>query len=633
MPTRKDILRKLKTALVPTPCVPFFAVFVLYGILQAAYLAVVSWKHEFRLADPLVLASFAEKVVFDFALYYAIAAALLRLTRRAWPAFLFSVLCFGIMAVDTMVYTFSSSLLELQHLSLIQGYSLAGFATWSTVGYAAGLVALLAALFVALRRLCPRATWPSAIRFGLVAVALGLAQIPVHLAEVSKADARYDRVIIVFRNAQLEYASQNPLAAFVNDIVLRGISEELWTMKGSETYRKYMKDYDFVADEYRVARDRKPYQKAIRELDLPIGPRHYPDLGLGEIKRVIVVFAESFSEDLLRCENPKLPLDATPNLCSPRFHDRMFTNMTTSGAPTLQGMTTAFSSHPNYDLPKPTGYRDYLTKLVKRHGFKTLLMRSASRFFADENLVFMKWGFDKITAREDFYERPELRKYIYGWGLEDRVLFDEVVKELERRRDEKTFVTILGTDMHPLNGQCCFTGLEYPPLPGDFRAAFKSAWKFMRAVHHVDFDLSRFIDTLTKKGLLGDDALLVVLADHSCPPNAVTMHIPGHTRDPLGKIPFVVYAPGGEKLKYERGRLASQIDVAPTIAHLMGLPIPEGWWGESLFAAKKDNPAIGFSNGMMLVTMPGGERRIYNLKKRSSVPDELYQLFTTVFVE
>jgi len=633
MPTRNDIFKKMRGAFAVAPTLPFFSILAVYALFEVAYLAVVSWRHEFYLAEPLVLVSFVEKVVFDFALYYAIAASLLRLTKRAWPAFLFSVVYFGIMAADTLVYMFSSSLLELQHLSLIEGYSLEGFVTWSTVGFASGFVALLVVLFLSLRKLERRVVWPSAIRFAVLALALGLAKLPVRLAEATKADERYDKVIIVFHNAQIEYASQNPLAAFVNDIVLRAISDELYTMKGSETYRKYMKDYTFSAEEYRVTRDFASHAKAIRELELPLGPRHYPDLGLDGIKRVIVVFAESFSLDLLSCENPALPLEATPNLCSPRFHDRMFTNLATSGSPTLQGMTTAFASHPNYDLPKPTGYRDYLTKLVKKRGFDTLFMRSASRFFADENLVFKKWGFDKIVAREDFYEREELRKYIYGWGLEDRVLYDEVTKELERRRDDKVFVTVLGTDMHPLHGQCCFTGLEYPKLPGDFKTAFRTAQKFMRAAHHVDYDLARFVDGLEQRGLLGDDALLFILADHACPPNAVTMRIPGHTKEPLGKIPFVVYAPGAKNLKIDKDRLASQIDVAPTIAHLMGLPIPAGWWGESLFADVKKNPAIGYSNGMMQLTMANGERRLYNLKKRDTVPDDIAELFSTVFVE
>jgi phosphoglycerol transferase MdoB-like AlkP superfamily enzyme len=626
----KHIARAAKIALAPTPTRPFFALLAIYAALEAVFLAVVSWKHGFRLLDPLVLLYFAEKLVFDFALYFAIAGALLRLTRRAWPAFLFSVVYFGILAADTLVYYFSSTLLELQHFSLIEGYSLEGFVTPSSVGFAVGLAAALAAIFLTLRRLAPRATWPSAGRLAVVAIALGAARIPSHAAEINKGDERYDKVIVVFRNAQLEYASQNPLAGFVNDVVLRGISEELYTMKGSETYREYMKDYDFVAEDYHLANSFGPHERAIRELALPLGERRYPDLGLGEIRRVIVVFAESFGTDLLRCYNPELPFDVAPNLCSPRFRDRTFDNMIASGTPTLQGMTTAYASHPNYDIQKLTGYQNYLTKVVKAAGFKTLFMRSASRFFADENIVFKKWGFDRIVAREDFYEREELRKYVYGWGLEDRILYDEVVAELKRHRDDKTFVTVLGTDMHPLHGQKHFKHLDYPAPAGDLRQ-FGTARYFMKAVHNVDHDLARFIDRLTAEDLLGEDALLFIVADHSCPPNSVTMKIPGHTRDPLGKIPFVVWAPRGIA-PFENGRLASQIDIAPTIAHLMGLEIPAGWWGESLFAKTKRNPAIGYVNGMMRVTMPDGDRRLFNLKKPGTVPDDINELFHTVFV-
>jgi phosphoglycerol transferase MdoB-like AlkP superfamily enzyme len=626
----RNIAGKAKMALAPTPTRPFFALLAGYALMQAAFLAVVAWKHDFRLRDPLVVLYFAEKLVFDFAVYFAVAGALLRLTRRAWPAFLFSLIYFGIMAADTLVYYFSSTLLELQHFSLIEGYSLEGFVTATSVGFAVGFAAVLVGIFLALRRLAPRATWPSAARFAVLAAALAAAHLPTRASEINKADERYDKVIMVFRNAQLEYASQNPLAGFVNDIVLRAISEELHTMKGSAKYREFMKDYDFIADDYHVAKSFGPYRAAIRELGLPLGERRYQDLGLGELKRVIVVFAESFGTDLLQCRNPELPFDVAPNLCGPRFRDRTFYNMTTSGTPTLQGMTTAYSSHPNYDLQKPTGYPNYLTKLVKAHGYKTLFMRSASRFFADENIVFKRWGFDRIVAREDFYEREELRKYIYGWGLEDRILYDEVVAELARHRDEKMFVTVLGTDMHPLHGQRYFKGLAYPPLPGDF-GVFKTAQHFMTAVNRVDYDLNRFIDRLTEERLLGEDALLVIVADHSCPPNAVTMRIPGHTRSPLGKIPFVVWTQR-DLGPFETGRLASQIDVAPTIAHLMGLPIPAGWWGESLLAKDKRNPAIGYVNGMMQLEMPDGERRLYNLKRPEKVPPGIADLFSTVFV-
>ena len=261
MATLRNIAGKMKSALAPTPTRPFFALLAVYAVLQAAFLATVAWKHGFRVRDPLVVLYFAEKAVFDFALYFAVAAALLRLTRRAWPAFLFSVVYFGVLAADTLVYYFSSTLLELQHFDLIEGYSLEGFVTPISVGFATAFALALAALYLSLKRLAPRASWPSAARFALLAVALGAARIPTRASEVTKEDERYDKVIMVFRNAQLEYASQNPLLGFGNDIVLRGISEELYTMKGSATYREYMKDYDFIAQDYSIANSFAPYRR------------------------------------------------------------------------------------------------------------------------------------------------------------------------------------------------------------------------------------------------------------------------------------------------------------------------------------------------------------------------------------
>ena len=37
----------------------------------------------------------------------------------------------------------------------------------------------------------------------------------------------------------------------------------------------------------------------------------------------------------------------------------------------------------------------------------------------------------------------------------------------------------------------------------------------------------------------------------------------------------------------------TQVDIAPTLFHLLSLPIPQGWWGQSLFFQEKNNPLIG----------------------------------------
>jgi len=610
-----------------------FAAFAgLYALVQLSYIGVVLYKHEFGLfEDPTVALYFAEKLVFDFAVLFTLVSLLSRVTRRTWPSHALSVLYLLLVAVDTVMYYFGSTLLELHHLSLITGYSVGGFASAPALGFAAAFVLIAISLRFPLLAVTRKATWGSVARWGAVWIAMAATDLPELVAGQRTSDERLDKVIMVFRNAQLEYSAQNPAASFFNDIVLRGVSEHLYTMKGGEKYREFMKSYDLVSDDYQVSADLSEHAKVRKEHRLPIGRRSYPDLGLPEFRKVILIFVESLSTDFLSCENEELGMELTPFLCSPRVRSRTFPNLLTSGSPTLQGLTVVFSSHPNYNIQALTHDRNAFPKLLKRHGYGTMFLRSASKFFANENLIFKRWGFDLIYAREDFYDREEMRKYIYGWGLEDRLLYDELVTLLKERKDERLFVSLLGTDTHPLNGQRWFKHLEYPPLPAGFDKKFGRARHFAKAVHHADHDLGRLVGRLEDEGLFTDDTLLLITADHSCPPNSVTAKVGGHTRQSLGRIPLVVLTK--RALPPVRGDLeASQLDVAPTLFHLLGLPIPAGWWGQSLFLEDRDNPAIGLHKDMVTLSA-GGKRRLFNLKRDDEATREFEAIFSTVYVD
>jgi phosphoglycerol transferase MdoB-like AlkP superfamily enzyme len=153
----------------------------------------------------------------------------------------------------------------------------------------------------------------------------------------------------------------------------------------------------------------------------------------------------------------------------------------------------------------------------------------------------------------------------------------------------------------------------------------------MKAVHHVDFDLGRLVGRLKEEGLFTRETLLVVTADHSCPPNSVTRQIPGHTRQPLGSIPFVILTPQ-ELPEFHNDVATSQIDIAPTLFHLLDLPIPQGWWGDSLFAKKRTSPPIGFNRNMVTLGR-GKDRVLFNMSKKSEAAREFDRVFSTVYVE
>lgn len=625
----KNLTSLLTSFLKPRPSRGCFVIAAVYALLQAAFISVVFVKHEFSLTDPIVGLYFGEKILFDFGVFFAVNTALVRISRKTWPAMIFSGIYLLSIAVNTLLYYFGGTLVELHHFSLITPYSLGSFANPGSVGFTLAFIALLVALRPALRALAVTASWKSVIRWTVLCGVLLALDLPGLAASSRKSDDRLDPVIMVFRNAQLEYSAQNPVGAFFNDVIFKGLLENLYEMKGGEKYRKFMKSYNLFSEDHRISHDPLEHKKILDKYNLPIGERRYEDLGLKEFDRVILIFVESLSLDFLDCYNPKLNAPLTPFLCSPEVRSRTFSGMRTSGTPTLQGLTVVFNSHPNYNIQKITGDLNSFPKILKKHGFETRFIRSASKFFANENIVFKKWGFDRIDAREDFYKRDDLRKYIYGWGLEDRKLYDELEKVLEKKEGGKLFVTLLGTDTHPLNGQRYFKHLKYPPLPENFNTLFGRAKHFTKAVHHTDFDLGRLVTNLQDKGLFDDRTLIVISADHSCPPNSVTRKVKGHTQKALGGIPFILLTPQ-ELPPTDLTVETSQIDVAPTLFHLLDLPIPAGWWGESLFHEGRNVPAISFDKNMVVIGS-GKKRRLLKMGKQNDEAREFNKVFSTVY--
>ena len=291
-----------------------------------------------------------------------------------------------------------------------------------------------------------------------------------------------------------------------------------------------------------------------------------------------------------------------------------------------------FNGHPNYTIHEPTGHRNSFPGLLDDAGYKTVFFRSASKYFANENLVFKSMGFSEVIGREDFYDNPELRKYIYGWGLEDRILYREAVKYIEKRRDEKLFIAIFGTDTHPPNGQVHFKHLKYPVRSGFKKAVGKDSYKWLKAVDHMDYDIDAFIGNLEKKGLFDENTLLIVASDHSSPINNVTRRIPGHPRTNLARMPviFLSKRPLPEN-GIDRKTLASEVDIAPSIFHLLGMKRPDGWWGYSLFDPDRRPLSVGLDKGFVSYRDSENDLLINVEKPADDHESDFLKLFYTVF--
>jgi len=308
-------------------------------------------------------------------------------------------------------------------------------------------------------------------------------------------------------------------------------------------------------------------------------------------------------------------------------------NYFTSGTPTLQGLTATFNSHPNTDLILSGYYDNSLPGILKKVGYKTIFLRSASKYFADENIVFQHFKFDEIVAREYFQHYPEkYGKYIYDWGVSDRILYNKLEDILNDYRNEKIFIVVLGIDTHPPEGRIeyGYRHLYYPFIPKEFNN-FGSARKWMISVRNHDYDLGAFYNKMKLTNQIDESTLFIFTADHACPYNSVVQNIKGHPKTNSGRIPLV-FKTAQNFLKLIENILSSQLDLAPTILHLLNLPIPQGYWGESLFSKKKIPLAIGSESRDITIFTQEDKYKI-STKDTGRKNKNLIELYNTVIYD
>lgn len=626
---KTEILGFLKKFLPRFDLFQIFSV-VFFTVLNIIFLVIASQKNGFSITDPDICFHFAIKLFFDAAFFLFFMLILKAVFRIAFVPALYITANTTLAVADILLYYFGNTLVERSHFALITPYSVTSFVPWyGFIAIFAFLAVVFAISFFCIRKIPKEDLFKKSIFWLIVCILLNLLNISA--SSLFDKDERFDRVITGFRNAQIYYVTQNQWIDFMTDVIFPALGERFKVL--TPVTEKFVGDYRLFSEDFTVTNDFSPYRDTIDTLGVNLGKKDEKPLDAGEYSRVIYIFTESLSLDALPCYNDKIKGNfANRFFCRGDIMERTFTNLTTSGTPTLQGLTVTFDSHPNYNIQEPTGHRNSLPKILKKHGFKPVFIRSASKFFANENLVFQNMGFSEIIGREDFFADENLKKYIYGWGLEDRVLYEQVVDYIKKNKKEKLFVSILGTDTHPPAGQMKYLHLNYPSAPKIENIKDRATQLWLTSIDRMDFDIAGFIENLDKEGLFDDSTLIVISADHSCPLNNVTAKIPGHPRNNLAKMPLIFLSKRAFP-EADFSTRANQTDIAPTIAHILGIEKQAGWWGKSLFAADRKGKSIGFDKKFLYFSDDKSTKTINTEKPSDTFEKEILNLFNTVFTE
>jgi phosphoglycerol transferase MdoB-like AlkP superfamily enzyme len=335
---------------------------------------------------------------------------------------------------------------------------------------------------------------------------------------------------------------------------------------------------------------------------------------------IMMIVVESLSGEFLESLNGFLGM--TPNLDALAKESLFFTNFYATGTRTVRGMEAITLSIP------PTAGRSVVKRLdnhnmfssgfiFKSKGYDTKFIYGGHGYFDNMNDFFSHNGFS-IVDRTDFSDDEDTFHTI--WGVCDEDLFNKTLKESDKSfKANKPFMNfIMTTSNH--------RPYDYP----DNRIDIPSHTGRVGAVKYTDYAIANFIKNAKKKTWF-KDTIFVIVADH-CAASA------GKTDLPINKyhIPLFIYAPNIIKPK-KISKIASQIDIMPTIFSLLGWSYESKFYGKDILSKDfKPRALVGtyqllglYKDDMLTILSPIKKIKSYKVTNTKIFYDSIYKTIIT----
>ncbi|QDP40604.1 LTA synthase family protein [Radiobacillus deserti] len=227
-----------------------------------------------------------------------------------------------------------------------------------------------------------------------------------------------------------------------------------------------------------------------------------------------------------------------------------------------------------YPLPRGAvffthGQNEYhaMPEILGEAGYYTSVFHANNKSFWNRDVMYDNIGYDEFYD-VDSYEVTEENSI--GWGLKDKPFFEQSMKYLQSIPQPfySKFITL--TNHYP------FDLSEEDATIEKFDSNSKTLNQYFQTVRYMDESLKQFFDELKASGLY-DNSVIVLMGDHygisDFHNKAMGMYldkeITPYDEVQLQRVPFFIHIPGKEGKVISK--IAGQIDVKPTLLHLLGV--------------------------------------------------------------
>ena len=305
--------------------------------------------------------------------------------------------------------------------------------------------------------------------------------------------------------------------------------------------------------------------------DIPFLRRQAKKVERKRPANVVIILEESLGAMFCGCLDG-LPL--TPELDALSKEGLLFRQMYSTGTRTVRGMEATVSGF----LPTPgrsvvklersqSGFFT-VAEMLQKHGYATDFIYGGESHFDNMRAFLLGNGFQNIRDQTTF-ESPTFRG---TWGVCDEDLMREANAAFVAHGEQPFMALILSTSNH--------TPFEFPE--GRIELYEEPQATRHNSVKYADFAIGELFRRAKQEAYF-ENTIWIIVADHN-------MKTFGDDLIPVDKfhIPALIIGPGFTPGTYDK--VASQVDLMPTVLPFLGLDLEHPMLGRDVLALPADAP-------------------------------------------
>jgi phosphoglycerol transferase MdoB-like AlkP superfamily enzyme len=393
----------------------------------------------------------------------------------------------------------------------------------------------------------------------------------------------------------------------VNDLTLSSTYNVLYAIYSSKRHESSVRAYGRMALADAVAQVRQ--DMAIVEQDfisseLPTLHRSSWVKERANPPNLVIILQESLGAEFVGALGG---LKVTPELDKLAQEGIWFEHLYATGTRSVRGIeavVTGFTPTPARSVVKlPKSQTGFFTvaELLQRRGYDTSFIYGGEAHFDNMRQFFVGNGFQTIIERKDIVDPV----FVGSWGASDEDLFRTAHEKFSMAGDKPFFSLVFTSSNH--------SPFEFPA--GRIELYDEDPATVNNAVKYADHAMGEFFRQ-AKKSPYWDNTLFLVVADHNS-------RVRGANLVPIEYFHVPALILGGEVAARNVSRLASQIDLLPTLLGMMGIADVHPATGHDLFRPDIDqipgraimqyNSAQAYMQGSAVVVMEQGKTpTLYN---------------------